>query len=138
MILGNICILSGGVLTVLMIVFHCFFYKLFQWEKDFKEISVRNKKILVTIHLALIGAFFIFSFISLFFYNQLNSLEPFNFSILLLLALFWFLRCIWQIFYFRQTKKPNNNSLRFMHYILVIVFLIISVLYIIPVVDLIF
>lgn len=133
--LNNYSILTGGLLTFLMLIFHCFFYKIFNWEDDFKNISIRNKKILLTIHLALIAAFFIFAFISLLFFKEINSRTPLNLFILISISLFWFLRCIWQIFYFNQ-KGNKNKSMKIMHYILIIYFFIISFLYIIPVINL--
>ncbi len=133
--LNNFSILTGGFLTFLMLIFHCFFYKIFKWEDDFKNISIRNKKILLTIHFALIAVFFIFAFDSLLFYNELKNRTPLNLSILVLISLFWLLRGIWQIFYFNQ-KGNKNKSLKIMHYLLIIIFLILSFLYILPVINL--
>ena len=134
MILNNICIISGGFLTLLMGIFHCSFQRIFEWEKEFQKISVRNKRIFITIHLALIVFFVIIFILSLFFFNELNNKSSFSISFLILLSLFWFIRGIWQIFYFNMPKDMKVKSNIFMHYILTVYFFIVSVLYFIPIV----
>lgn len=53
MLISKICIITGGILSLLMVMFHTRFYKLFDWKKDFEKISIKNQKIFYTIHLAL-------------------------------------------------------------------------------------
>ena len=134
MIVNNICIITGGFLTLIMGIFHCFYKKIFEWEKDFQKISIRNKRIFFTIHLALIGFFIIIFILSLFFFNELNNKSSFSKSFLLLLSLFWFIRGIWQIFYFKIPKEMKVKANRSLHYIITVYFFIVSVLYFIPVV----
>jgi hypothetical protein len=133
MILNNICIILGGILTLLMGIFHCTYYIVFEWGNDFQKISIRNKKIFITIHLALIGYFIIFAVISLFFFKELKNKTPLSISILILVSLFWFIRGVWQIFYFRLTKDLKVKPNRSLHYILTVYFFAVSILYFIPI-----
>ena len=57
MILTKVCIIAGGVLSLVMMVFHIRFYVMFNWKDEFANISLKNQKIFYTIHIALLLLF---------------------------------------------------------------------------------
>lgn len=68
-----ISIYIGGVLTLLMALFHTKFYKMFKWKADFKDLSLANPRILYTIHLALLLLFFIIAIVSIAYAKELSQ-----------------------------------------------------------------
>jgi len=115
-----------------MALFHTQFYKLFNWKKDFEKISVINQKVFYTIHLALLILFFVFSFISLAYTNELSQCSGLACGITLGYSLFWLWRTIWQILYFRPPKNQKVSKMNFLHYLSILVFGILFVVYLIP------
>lgn len=132
MLISQICIITGGILSLFMALFHTQFYKLFNWKKDFEKISVINQKVFYTIHLALLILFFVFSFISLAYTNELSQCSGLACGITLGYSLFWLWRTIWQILYFRPPKNQKVSKMNFLHYLSILVFGILFVVYLIP------
>ena len=132
MLISKICIITGGILSLLMVMFHTRFYKLFDWKKDFEKISIKNQKIFYTIHLALLLLFFVFSFISFAFANELSQCNGLACGITLGYSLFWLWRTTWQIVYFRPMKSQKVDKMIFMHYLLIFIFGILFVVYLVP------
>ena len=120
-----ISIYSGGILTLLMAIFHIRFPKLFKWEADIRRVSEINKKIFFTIHLALLLIFFIIGLLSLFFAQELSECKGISLGLNVAFSAFWFWRAVWQIYYFKG---------KVMHYVLTAIFFLLCIAYAIPVV----
>ena len=120
-----ISIYTGGILTILMAIFHINFPKIFKWEKDFGRITELNKKAFYTIHIALLLIFIIIGILSFFYAGELSECKGIALGLNILISLFWLWRTIWQIFYFKG---------KMLHYLLIIWFFTLSVSYIIPVI----
>jgi len=132
--MGNAALISiycGGILSLLMAIYHTRFYKLFRWEDEFRRIRELNADIFYTIHVALFFLFFGFSILSFIFAKELASCTGIALGINLLFSSFWIWRTIWQIIYFRPSGK-----LRFLiiHYTLTIYFTLLAVSYLLPVI----
>ncbi|MCK4662216.1 MAG: hypothetical protein KAT68_05085 [Bacteroidales bacterium] len=121
-----ISIYAGGILTLLMAIFHTRFYKLFKWKAEYSHVTEINKKIFYTIHLALLLVFFIFGFLSLIYAQELSKSTGISFGINLMISIFWFWRTIWQLLYFKG---------KIMHYVLIIIFSLLCMSYLIPVIS---
>jgi hypothetical protein len=124
-------IYCGGVLSLLMAVYHTRFYKMFKWEDEFRRIRELNSDIIYTIHIALLLLFFGFSFLTLIFAHELASCTGIALGINLLLSSFWVWRMVWQVIYFRP-----GGRLRFLiiHYTLTVYFCLLAASYLLPVV----
>ena len=120
-----ISIYTGGILTLLMGLFHTQFFKLFKWEKDYERITLVNRKIFHTIHLALLLVFIAIGLVSLIYAKELSECNGISFGLCLSLAIFWLWRAGWQVYYFKGKT---------MHYVLIIVFLLLCISYLLPVV----
>lgn len=129
--LSLISIYCGGVLSLVMGIFHSQFYKLFKWKKELEKISETNMNIIYTIHLALLLIFFGFAVISILYAKELSICIGISFGINLMYAIFWLWRTIWQIIYFKPDKK---SKLLYLHYILIIYFVFLFITYILPVI----
>lgn len=114
----------GGVLTLLMAVFHTRFYKLFKWKPEFRNVTQLNRKVFYTIHLALTLLFFGFGFLTLIYAQELSKCVGISLGINLLISILWIWRTIWQVIYFKGKT---------MHYVLIACFFLLFVSYLIPV-----
>jgi hypothetical protein len=130
-ILSLISIYCGGVLSLLMGIFHTQFFKLFKWKKELEKISETNKNIIYTIHIALLLLFFGIAVISLLYAKELSLCIGISFCINLMYAVFWLWRTIWQISYFKPDK---NSKLLPLHYILIVYFSLLFFTYVLPVI----
>jgi hypothetical protein len=130
MFLSKFFLIIGSILTVLMVIFHYFFPKLFKWEKDFQRITGTNKRIFFTINVALFLLFSIIAIISIIHIDEIIQCKGISLTFLLLISIFWLWRTIWQVIYFKPEK---GNKLIIMHTILIIIFFLLSLSYIMPI-----
>ena len=121
-----ISIYAGGILTLFMAVFHTRFYVIFKWKEEFEKISSLNQRVFYTIHLFLTLIFIFIGILSLVYAKELSQCTGIAFGFNILIAIFWLIRTIWQVFYFKGGKL--------MHYALIIYFFLLYVSYSIPVV----
>jgi len=117
-------IFIGGFFHFGFVVFHLFFWKIFKWKKDLKSLLPVNRAVMQIMNICLIFMFFLIGSISLFHSNELLT-ENLGRVFLISVSGFWFLRLILQFIYFGLRKSLSV--------ILSILFLIGSVIYIIPV-----
>lgn len=90
----------GGIFNLLFAIFHLLFWKLFKWKDELKSISFINKNIIQVLNLCLTFVFLIFSYISIVHtYEMLNS--GLGISLTLCISIFWFLRSLEQIIFFK-------------------------------------
>ena len=127
-----IVVYTGGVLTILLALFHLRFYKIFHWEKEFGNISSVNKKIFYTIHLALILLFFLLGILILVYAEELIRSDGLALGLNWALSIFWLWRFLWQIFYFRNKKKRGKS---FLEIILLLWFFLLFACFLLPVLS---
>ena len=80
-ILSLVSIYCGGVLSLLMGIFHTQFFKLFKWKKELEKITGTNKNIIYTIHIALLLLFFGFAVLSLLYAKELSLCTGISFGL---------------------------------------------------------
>ncbi|HPF31536.1 MAG TPA: hypothetical protein PK907_00840 [Candidatus Sabulitectum sp.] len=102
---------AGGVLTLLMALFHCRFYSLFRWKDVFSGIPQLNARVLYTIHLALLLLFFALGAITLLSAEELSRAEGVSLPLTVSLSLFWLWRFLWQLVHFRRGKGRRVSPL---------------------------
>ena len=120
-----ISIYAGGILTLIMATFHVRFPKLFKWNADYRSVSELNKKISLTIHLALLLIFYIIGLLSLIYAQELSECIGISFGLNLMISIFWLWRAGWQIYYFKGKT---------MHYALIAIFSSLFITYLIPII----
>ncbi len=132
--LTQISILAGGVLTLLLTVFHIRFPKVFRWDLSLRRVDPATKKILFTIHIALYLLFIVFGLLSLAYSMELGRCEGVAGAMVALYALFWLWRMLWQVFYFRfkQGEEPAKKRPA-LGYMMIALFFLLFVAYALPV-----
>ena len=130
--ISEFSILTGGILSFAMVIFHLKFYNLFGWKTEFEKVQLKNRNIFYTIHIALILFFVIFSIISIVYFKELAVCTGLAFGISLLYSIFWLWRTIWQIFYFKFPEGIKSKPA--LHYIVILIFSLLFISYVIPVI----
>ncbi len=131
MIIEKIALAAGCGLTVLMTAFHISFPVIFKWKTEAKNVSSTNKRILFTIHLALILFFAVVSVFTAVNFLQLLDESTMSICFLVLISGFWLWRTVWQLVYFKPKKGSAMSAL---HYILTAVFFLLFLGYFVPVI----
>jgi len=124
----EIGIIIGGVLSLGLAIFHCSFYNLFHWKKEFDKISIINAKVFMTLHIGLISLFLFYTFLSFFYTAELSKCDGLAGIIVGFYAFCWLGRTIWQIIYFKLLGKIKPVF----HYILILWFILLFIAYSYP------
>lgn len=116
-------IFIGGIFNLLFVIFHLLFWKLFNWKDELKNINFINQNIMQVLNLCLMFVFLIFSYVSIFHTDEMLN-TGLGFSLTLGIGIFWFLRSLEQVIFFKLKTLISR--------ILLILFIIGTVLYGIP------
>jgi hypothetical protein len=131
MSIAELSIFVGGALTALMAAFHVRFYALFGWKEDFAKIHLRNRRILYSVHVALILLFVALAALSFKYSAELARAEGLALGVDVALALFWLWRTIWQLAYFDYPVEYHAHT-PVIHWVLCAVFAALAVSYALP------
>ncbi len=93
-------VVAGGAFNLAFAVFHLLFWRLFDWKDELSKLSFTNRAIVQALNLCLTFAFVIFAYVSFVHPRELVS-TGLGQSLLVLVAVFWFLRAIEQVVFFR-------------------------------------
>lgn len=97
-----VSIYIGGVLTLLIALFHTRFYVMLKWEDDFRKVPHVNARIYYTLNMAIILLFLIIGSVTVLYADEFAGSNGLAFPLNTLLSLFWLWRGIWQMIYFRK------------------------------------
>lgn len=102
----------GGLANLGWLVFHCFFWRLFDWRRQLSKLNQVNRGVMQVLNLCLSCALLLFAVISLWFADDL--LKPGLGRVLLAgISLFWALRLIEQPVFFGFSRVSILFSLLF-------------------------
>ncbi len=127
---SEILIIIGGILSLLMGLFHTQFPKIFKLKNSFKEDQNSSYKIIFTIHIALIIILFEFGFFSIIYSQEIAQKKGLGFGFLIINSILWLWRLFWQIYYFKIPKNLDKKPV--LHYFLISFFSIMLSIYLIP------
>lgn len=133
MTVSQIAIIVGGLLSLLMAAFHSQFFSLFGWRREFEALSVRTRKIIYAIHLALLLLLLGFACVSFAASKELSQARGLALAFNAMYSLFWLWRTTWQIACFGPRKKTNSSSFA-LHYILIASFALLCIAYALPII----
>lgn len=133
--MDEMAIRIGGLLSAILGIGHCMFYRGFSWKEDFEKTRLLTAKVLYTIHIFLIPMFFFFSYASFVHTKELAGGTPLGTAMTAFSSLIWLIRGIWQVFYFRPSKKSGFDRLLLLHYFLVVYFFFLWAAYTFPLLN---
>ena len=95
----NLYVIAGGIYNLGFAIFHLFFWRLFRWMEDLASLTHINRSVMQILNLCLTFVFLLFGYLSLFHTTELVAGSLGN-TLLLGIALFWFLRMAQQMVFF--------------------------------------
>jgi hypothetical protein len=113
----------GGVACLGWLVFHLFFWRLFDWKSQLGRLSAANRGVMQVLNLCLSFVFLLCGVMSLTYPNELLA-PGLGRGLLWGMAVFWLLRLIEQPVFFGVSRISNLFSL---------LFLLTSLFYLLPV-----
>lgn len=104
--MNGILIISGGVYTVALIIFHVLFWKIFKWPETLEPCNYINKATIQVLNISISFIFFIFAYVS-FVHTQELLETPLGHSLLALISCLWLFRAILQVMYYQLKHKVS-------------------------------
>lgn len=102
----------GGLYNITLIVFHLLFWRIFNWGEDLRSLTFLNRAIMQVLNISLTFVFGVFAYLSFAYSSELLT-SQLGKSLLILMAIFWFLRSLLQPIFF---KLSHWGSIAFMVY----------------------
>jgi hypothetical protein len=133
--MNEVAIRIGGVLSAIVGVGHCLFYRGFGWNEDFEKTRLITAKTLYTIHIFVIPMLFFFSYASFFHTKELAGGTPLGIAVTAFYSVFWLFRGLWQIVYFRPSRIGGSEKLLPLHYFLIVYFVLLWAAYTYPILS---
>jgi len=119
-------IISGGIYTVVLIIFHVMFWRIFNWPETLKTLNYVNKATMQVLNISITFIFCIFAYLS-FAHTQELLNTPLGRTLLILISGLWLFRAAQQLVFYKLRHKASVG--------LALYFLLGSVLYGIPVIT---
>lgn len=92
-------VLLGGIYHIGFIIFHLFFWKIFNWDVTLRKLNSIDRSTIQVLNISLTFVFTIFAYLSINYSAELVSTKL-GLSILLFISLFWFFRAIQQVYFY--------------------------------------
>lgn len=128
----EVSIKIGGVLSAIVGIGHCFFYRMFGWKQEFEKTTLLTSKVLYTIHIFAIPLLLFFAYVSLVHSEELAGASPLGTAMTAFYSAFWLGRGLWHIFYFKLSRLADFKRFFPLHYLLAGNFFLLCALYAIP------
>ena len=112
-----------GIYNLLFAIFHILFWKIFNWKKDLKRISIASRAIMQILNIRVIYIFLLMAFIYLFYPEQLIETRI-GYILFIGFTVFWIGRTIEQFIFLKVRSKMVN--------VLTIVFIIGIIIHLTP------
>ncbi len=104
----------GGFLNLGWLVFHLFFWRLFEWRSELRRLSFTNRNVMQILNLCLSFCFLFFAAISLRHPDALLRPHPdIGHTVLVGIGIFWIMRLAEQPLFFKFSLPSNIFSLLF-------------------------
>lgn len=102
--MNEILIISGGIYTVGLIVFHVLFWRIFKWPETLEPLNYINRATIQVLNISITFIFFIFAYISLVHTNELLNTQLGK-TLLVLISCLWLFRAAQQVVFYKLKHK---------------------------------
>ncbi len=99
-------IIAGGVYSVVLIVFHVLFWKIFKWPETLGTLNNVNKATMQVLNISITFVFFIFAYVSFAHTHELLNTRLGN-SLLVLISCLWLFRAVQQVLFYKLKHKAS-------------------------------
>jgi hypothetical protein len=113
--MNEILIISGGIYTAGLIVFHMMFWHIFKWPDTLESLNDINKATIQVLNISITFIFFIFAYISFVHTNELLNTQLGK-TLLVLISALWLFRAAQQVVFY---KLKHNASIGLTLYFIV-------------------
>jgi len=99
-------IFAGGVYTVALIVFHVFFWRIFNWPESLAPLNYVNRATMQVLNISLTFIFFMFAYISFAYTDELLNTHL-GLAMLALISTLWLFRAALQLVFYGWRHKTS-------------------------------
>ena len=104
--MNEILIITGGFYTVILIIFHLLFWRVFNWPETLMLLNDTNRATMQVLNISITFIFFIFAYISFLHTDELLNTQLGN-SLLVLIACLWLFRAVQQVLFYELKHKVS-------------------------------
>lgn len=121
--MNKILLIIGGIINVMMVLFHLSFWKIFNWSENLKCLNFMDRGIIQVLNVHVAFAVLVFAVVSIFYYKELISTKLGK-IMLISISVYYFLRAANQLIFFDITVRSST--------IIFIGCIIIGAIYLVP------
>lgn len=99
-------IIVGGFYTIILIVFHLLFWRIFNWPETLDSLIYINKATIQVLNISITFIFFIFAYVSFAHTFELIT-TPLGKSLLVLISCLWLFRAAQQVVFYKLKHKAS-------------------------------
>ncbi len=104
--MNEVLVVLGGVYTVLLIIFHVLFWRIFKWPETLMSLSVVNRSTMQVLNISITFIFFIFAYVSFAHTDELLNTRL-GHSLLSLIACLWLFRAVQQVIFYKLKDRAS-------------------------------
>jgi len=104
--MNEILIIAGGVYTIVLIIFHVLFWRIFKWPETLNSLNYINKATIQVLNISITFMFFIIAYISIVHTHELLTTQLGK-SLLVLISCLWLFRAVQQVVFYRLEHKAS-------------------------------
>jgi len=104
--MNKILLIIGGIINVMMVLFHLSFWKIFNWSESLKCLNFMDRGIIQVLNVHVAFAVLVFAVVSIFYYKELISTKLGK-IMLISISVYYFLRAANQLIFFDITELSS-------------------------------
>jgi len=104
--MNEILIIAGGVYTIVLIIFHVLFWRIFKWPETLNSLNYINKATIQVLNISITFMFFIIAYISIVHTHELLTTQLGK-SLLVLISCLWLFRAVQQVVFYRLEHEAS-------------------------------
>lgn len=104
--MNEILVMAGGVYTVLLILFHLLFWRIFKWPETLRSLDPVNRATIQVLNISITFVFMILAYLSLAHTRELLNTRLGN-TLLVLISCLWLFRAAQQVVFYRLRHKAS-------------------------------
>lgn len=104
--MNEILIIAGGTYTVVLIIFHILFWRIFKWPETLNSLNYINRATIQVLNISITFMFFIIAYISFMHTHELLTTQLGK-SLLVLISSLWLFRAAQQVVFYKLNHTAS-------------------------------